>query len=144
MAVPKRVNQFDRTLAGIARTTEEADRKVKARTEAFSFALRNFLDVFYAARKAEKKTLLVDEPVRLRALLRDGGVADAYLAALANHLSSQYGLKRPKWSQSGDRLPDKPWFSMRTPEARIWLLTQSPAAFRERDLFISEDALTRV
>gem|GEM_PF-6617897 len=32
---------------------------------------------------------------------------------------------------------------MKAPEARIWLLTQSPAAFRERDLFISEDAFTR-
>jgi hypothetical protein len=133
------------TLSGIAR---EALAKAKGNPEkggeAFGYALRNFLDGFYAAPKPIRNTLLDEEPPELRSSLHDGGVADAYLAALANHLAGQFEIPRPKWARAKNkRFPEKPWFAMKAPEARIWLLTQSPAAFRERNLFISEDALTR-
>lgn len=112
--------------------------------ENFGFALRNFLDQFYAAPLSTKHLLLQGGvPSRLRAILKDDGVADAYLAALATHLANMIHISPPAWAASESRRPAKPWFALNSPEARIWLLTQSPAAFRERNLFISEDALSR-
>jgi hypothetical protein len=147
MNSPARRNREPRrlTIAQIARQALAAGRKSAQKgNEAFGFALRNFLDDFYAVPKREKTALVTEEPSKLRSTLRDGGVADAYLAALANHLAATYRIAKPEWSRTGGkRYPDKPWFALNTPEARVWLLTQSPAAFRERDLFISEDALSR-
>lgn len=133
------------SLVHIAKLAKAGARKSRAGgEEAFSFALRNFLDGFYAARKLERRALLSEEPGSLRAALADGGVADAYLAALANYLSDSCRIARPAWSAvASERYPDSPWFALSSPNARIWLLTQSPAAFRERNLFISRDALTR-
>lgn len=137
-------NRQPRSVADIGRITREAAlRQAEAAEENFGFALRNFLDAFYAAGQLERGEMLREEPPRLRGVLQDRGVADAYLAAVANHLSGLSGLRRPAWSQQAERIPDRPWFALNAPEARIWLLTQSPAAFRERDLFVSEDALTR-
>lgn len=115
----------------------------KRRNEQFGDAMRNFLDAFYAADKKHRVQMLQKEPAKLRAPLKDEGVADAYLAALANYLASQFRISPPLWAQGTDRRPDEPWFALNHPDARMWLITQSPAAFRERDLFISEDALTR-
>lgn len=131
-------------LGGIADATLTGKTR-KERAEIFGFALRNFLDSFSRAKQFEKRAILRgDEPKRLKSALGDGGVADAYLAALANHLARDTETNPPSWADTGaGRLPDKPWFAMNSPEARIWLLTQSPAAFRERNLFISEDALAR-
>jgi len=115
------------------------------KAEHFGFGLRNFLDDFYAAKPAMKKAMIREEPPFLRKHMRDGGVADAYLAALANHLAYTHRLRAPAWAEPkpGNRLPDKPWFALQNPAARMWLVTQSPAAFRERNLFISADGLTR-
>lgn len=111
--------------------------------DTFSYMLRNFLDDFYSADRDEKVILLKECPCLLREIANDGGVIDAYMAAIANHLSSQYELVRPHWSSDETRRPDRPWFAMTAAEPKIWLLTQSPAAFRERDLFITADALSR-
>jgi hypothetical protein len=136
-------NASRNNLAAIAARTLRGKTK-KERLETFGFALRNFLDRFYAAPQPEKQEILHGkEPKKLRGALKDGGVADAYLAAVANHLCARYKIAPPAWSHTGHRLPAKPWFALKSPEARIWLLTQSPAAFRERNLFISRDALTR-
>lgn len=106
--------------------------------------MRNFLDAFYAADKKHRVQMLQKEPGKLRTCLNDEGVADAYLAAPANYLASQFQISSPLWAQGTDRRPDKPWFVLNHPDARMWLITPSPAAFRERDRFISEDALTRI
>jgi len=39
---------------------------------------------------------------------------------------------------------DRPWFALPDPWARGWLLRDSPAAFRERNLFTTECAIQRV
>lgn len=130
-------------IADIAHQTLKGKTR-KVRMETFGFALRNFLDGFYRVNHSQKRKILRSAPPpKLREALADGGVADAYLAALANHLANQYRLPHPEWAQNPERYPDKPWFALQSPEARIWLLTQSPTAFRERNLFISEDALSR-
>jgi hypothetical protein len=111
--------------------------------EDFGFSLRNFLDGYNAAKPKEKRRLLEKEPPKLVDALGDGGVADAYLAALAVHLSRQDGISEPPWTFKKWRIPEKPWFALSSPEAKMWLLTESPGPFRERHLFLSADALSR-
>ena len=109
--------------------------------EALSFALRNFLDAFYASPSPER---LTKEPLRLAALLSDDGLADSYFAALAEHLARQFGFQKPEWVMSPDRTMKQPWFSMKTHAGKMFLLTESPSSFRQRNIFISADALSRV
>lgn len=127
----------------IAQLAETVVASAKAPKEAFGYALRNFLDAYYKSTTPQKRKALAGEPCMLRSRLRDGGVADAYLAALANHLARTDGFPSPRWAVSKKRMPDRPWFALNTPQAKMWLLTQSPAAFRERNLFISADGLSR-
>ena len=108
--------------------------------EQFSLALRDFLDGFYEQPESSK---LTDEPVRLRDTLHDENYADSYLAALAEHLARQFGFSIPAWSQNPEKTLKKPIFAFNTYEGRMFLLVESPTAFRSRNIFISADALTR-
>jgi hypothetical protein len=121
------------SLAEVARAGRDA--------ETFSFAIRNFLDEFYADPAAHR---LKEEPRFLASALQDEGLADAYLAGIAQHLAQQNGFRVPEWARLSDsRRLKKPWFSMNSHGGRMFLLVESPAAFRERNIFISADALSR-
>jgi len=114
----------------------------KSRTsEQFSFALRDFLDGFYEHPQLSK---LTNEPRHLTEILRDEGYADAYLAAMAEHMAGQSGFPIPAWCKNPKRSLKEPKFAFETPEGRMFLLVESPTAFRSRNIFISADALTRV
>jgi len=106
----------------------------------FSFNIRDFLDEFYADPRAER---LMDEPPVRREILSDDGLADAYVAAIAEHLSRKFGFVPPAWSGSSSRRLKNPWFAMQSHGARMLLLIESPPAFRERNIFVSADALSR-
>ena len=108
--------------------------------EHFSYGLRDFLDGFYANPQASG---LGDEPRYLEEILHDEGYADAYLAATAEHLAGRYGLPVPAWCRNPQRSLKEPKFAFKTPEGRMFLLVESPTAFRKRNIFISADALTR-
>jgi hypothetical protein len=110
-------------------------------SEHFSFGLRDFLDGFYENPQASK---LADEPRLLTDVLNDEGYADAYLAALAEHLAGQYRFPVPSWCSNPERSLKEPKFAFKTPEGRMFLLVESPTAFRVRNIFISADGLTRV
>jgi hypothetical protein len=112
-----------------------------ATAEHFSLALRDFLDGFYESPQAAK---LMEEPRRLLLTLNDKGYADAYLAAVSEHLAGQYEFPVPKWCRNPERILKEPHFAFRTPEGKMFLLVESPTAFRARNIFISADALTRV
>ncbi|MDP2709996.1 MAG: hypothetical protein Q8O56_02135 [Solirubrobacteraceae bacterium] len=70
--------------------------------------------------------------------------ADAYLAALAEHIAAREGLERPGWSIEPDRFLERFWFVSEVPGFRAIAVVQSPAAFRRRGIFIARDALVRV
>ncbi len=108
--------------------------------EDFSFRFRDFLDGFYEKPLASK---LADEPRRLSGILNDEGYADAYLAALAEHLAQHYQMPVPLWSRNPERSLKVPKFAFETPEGRMFLLVESPTAFRVRNIFISADGLSR-
>jgi hypothetical protein len=108
--------------------------------EKFSFNIRDFLDEFYADPRSER---LMDEPPVRREVLCDNGLADAYVAAIAEHLSRRFGLPTPAWAGTSSRILKHPWFAMQSHGGRMLLLIESPPAFRERNIFVSADALSR-
>ena len=122
-----------KTLAEVAR--------LAARGDSFDHCLANFLDEFYAAPNAKALTAA---PVLLAPDLgRSGSVQDAYLAATAEELARAHQFPVPAWTVADTRKLHQPWFASPLTALRAVLLLESPAAFRSRNLFISENALTR-
>ena len=101
--------------------------------------LRDFLHAFKAAPAREK---IAAGPVLLRGKFPGGELADAYLAAVAVELSFDLAAARPAWTRKPERTLANPWFAAKSDELRIVLLHESPAGFRERNLFVSENALS--
>ena len=109
--------------------------------DSFERCLANFLDEFYAAPDAKA---LAEAP-RLLApgLSEPGRVRDAYLAATAEELARAYQFRVPAWTAEETRTLQRPWFASQLESLRAVLLLESPAAFRSRNLFIGQNALTR-
>jgi len=121
------------SLAEVARLVAEG--------QSFDLCLANFLDEFYLAPKA---AALSAAPV----LLATGGgelgrVQDAYLAATAEELARSYGLLPPAWIGDETRKLHRPWFASPLASLRAVLLLESPPGFRARNLFVSQNALSR-
>ena len=107
----------------------------------FDLCLRNFLDEYRAHPSAES---LAEEPARLSgAFPQIGAVQDAYLAAVAESLGGSTNVPSPAWAFAEVRKLRQPWFALEYPLLRALLLWESPAAFRSRNLFVSENALSR-
>ena len=122
------------TLAEVAALTAEGD--------SFDRYLANFLDEFYATPNA---AALTPVPALLAPLQGDiGHVADAYLAATAEDLAQRFELSLPGWTYGEERQLHRPWFASDLSSLRAVLILESPAAFRSRNLFVSENALSRV
>jgi hypothetical protein len=87
---------------------------------------------------------LAAEPAPLAPHFADlGRVQDAYLAATAEELARQFNLQRPTWIDAETRRLHRPWFASSLAALRTVLLLESPAAFRSRNLFVTENALAR-
>jgi hypothetical protein len=122
------------TLAEVARLTAEGD--------SFDRCLANFLDGFYASPNADA---LAEEPMLLAPKDAEmGRVKDAYLAATAEELARLHSLPFPRWILGDERKLHRPWFASPLASLRAVLILESPAVFRARNLFVSENALTRV
>ena len=110
--------------------------------ESFDLCLHNFLDEFYSKPNA---AALRAEPTKLAKLFpKKGMIQDAYLAAVAEKLAQENGFKAPLWAFNLKRKLKHPWFALPFNSLRAVLLVESPAAFRSRNLFVSENALSRV
>lgn len=106
----------------------------------FHLNLADFIDEFRRTRDA---AMLADEPRRLRSVYEGGEVADAYLAAVAVSLAREIHQAPPAWAWDESRKLRHPWFAWTGPALRATLLAESPAPFRERNLFVSANALSR-
>ena len=116
---------------------EVARRTTDART--FEFELADFLHEFAFRGDA---TMLVETPALLAERCPRGSIYDAYLAAVAVSLSSRLGLSSPTWTKEPARILREPWFAVPGRHMRALLLVESPAAFRERNLFVTANALS--
>ena len=122
-----------KTLAEVAQLTVNGD--------SFDRCLANFLDEFYAA---PCEIALAAQPALLAPIFGEPGrVQDAYLAATAEELARAGKFSFPLWTDDAARKLHQPWFASPLASLRTVLLLESPAAFRSRNIFISENALTR-
>ena len=122
-----------KTLAEIATRTAQGD--------SFDRCRANFLDEFYPAPNA---AVLDETPALLAPGFGDlGQVQDAYLAATAEEQAPRFDLPLPAWTMGEHRQLRRPWFATPLSALRAVLLLESPPAFRSRNLFVSENALTR-
>ena len=108
--------------------------------DSFGRCLANFLDQFYLR---PDSTALEVEPERLAGRLEEGAIKDAYLAAVAEELARKFKLPQPAWAYNEDRKLRSPWFASDLQSLRAVLLLESPVGFRSRNLFVSENALSR-
>ena len=123
----------------IATLAEVADRCLEGAT--FDHCLADFLDGFYRAPAAEP---LSKEPLLLAPRFGEAGrVQDAYLAAVGEELARRFALPQPTWAGGDTRRLRRPWFAMPMAAVRAVLILESPAPFRSRNLFVSENALSR-
>ena len=122
-----------KTLAEVAELAAEG--------ESFDLCLRNFLDGFYA--KPDAAALQAEPPALASKILELGKIEDAYLAATAEWLSWRYDFPPPAWAFAPSRSLHRPWFASTLEALRAVLLWESPAPFRSRNLFVSENALSR-
>jgi hypothetical protein len=106
----------------------------------FGGHLTDFLEQFYLERRPQ---MLEEPPRRLAPVFPEGEVADAYLAATAASLAQLLDVDPPPWAFEESRKLKRPWFASRSASLRAILIAESPAAFRERNLFVSENALSR-
>jgi hypothetical protein len=122
-----------KALADVARLADAGD--------SFDRCLANFLDEFSVAPSSSA----LFEPPRLLAtrLGERGKIQDAYLAATAEHLACANSWPVPEWAAADERKLRRPWFASSLAALRAVLILESPAAFRSRNLFVSENALTR-
>jgi hypothetical protein len=109
--------------------------------DSFDRCLAKFLDGFYSNPKADA---LMEAPPLLASVGGDlGRVQDAYLAATAEELARRRGYPSPAWVHGEDRRLHRPWFASPLAALRAVLLLESPPAFRARNLFVSDNALSR-
>jgi hypothetical protein len=106
----------------------------------FAYAISEFLDQFRVERRAD---MLADEPPSMAARFPEGQVSDAYVAAVAVSLAREIGSAPPPWVWLEGRRLRRPWFAHPGAALRAILLSESPAPFRERNLFVSANALSR-
>jgi len=107
----------------------------------FRFELADFLDEFYQSPNA---AALAEEPAFLAATCERGPHRDAFLAATAEWLSGKFNLPAGRWILDRRRYLPEPSFAMKTREGRIFLLKDSPGAFKSRNLFVTGNVLERV
>jgi hypothetical protein len=112
-----------------------------AHGDSFDRCLANFLDEFYTAPNA---AALTDTPALLAPQFGDTGrVQDAYVAATPEELARQFSFPLPAWTAGEERRLRQPYFATSLASLRAVLLLESPPAFRARNLFVSENALSR-
>jgi hypothetical protein len=103
----------------------------------FDLAVREFLDSWQTLSRSERSEALAEEPVSV------GKVEDAYLAAVAEHLTSIDRIDAPEWTEAPSRFLTEPFFAGGLQSLKATLIVESPSAFRRRLIFISADALSR-
>ena len=80
-------------------------------------------------------------PPPLAGKIPEGDRMDAYLAATALYLARRHAWDIPPWVYADNRTLHHPWFLHPAPRIRNLLIMESPPEFRERNIFVSENAL---
>jgi hypothetical protein len=103
----------------------------------FGRHLRDWLhELRRASSRPQAAAAIADEPPRLAEKFSQGQVADAWLAAYAEHLAARLGTAAPDWAFAAWRISEDPLFDEgSTPALRALALAQAPLAFKRRNIF---------
>jgi hypothetical protein len=115
-------------------------KEIALRSDSIGDFGRHLRDWLHELRRASSRTqtaaAIADEPPRLRDRFPQGQVADAWLAAYAEHLAGKIGAAAPKWAFASWRTSDDPIFDEgSTPALRTIALIRAPLAFKRRNIF---------
>lgn len=104
----------------------------------WGYALAEFVDAFRRARGAERRTLAAEAA-------REGSSAleRAYWAAAVESVCHEARMRPPAWVDAPDRFLGEPYFAGGMESLKAILIAESPVPFRRRNLFVSENALSR-
>jgi hypothetical protein len=103
----------------------------------FGYHLRDWLhELRRASSRRQAAATIASEPPSLRKKFPQGGVADAWLAAYAEHLAGKIGVQTPKWAFAKWRTSTDPLFDEdSTPGLKMLALARAPLAFKRRNIF---------
>lgn len=104
----------------------------------FGLNLRDWLhELRRAFSRAQATAMIVEEPPRLREKFSQGHIADAWLAAYAEHLARKIDRAAPAWAFASERVASDPIFdeNANSPTLRLLALAHAPAAFKRRNIF---------
>jgi len=115
-------------------------KEIAERSDSLGDFGRHLRDWLHELRRVSSRTqaaaTITDEPPRLRDKFLQGGVADAWLAAYAEHLAGKIGAATPEWAFAPWRTSDDPIFDEgSTPTLRTLALVRAPLAFKRRNIF---------
>lgn len=104
----------------------------------FGLNLRDWLhELRRASSRTQAAATIADEPPRLQEKFPQGHIADAWLAAYAEHLARKIGRTAPVWAFAPGRIATDPVFDegADSPTLRALALAHAPAAFKRRNIF---------
>ncbi len=104
----------------------------------FGLNLRDWLhELRRASSRPQAAAAVADEPPRLQGKFPQGHIADAWLAAYAEHLAQKVARVAPAWAFAPDRVAPDPVFDegADSPILRALALAHAPAAFKRRNIF---------
>jgi hypothetical protein len=80
---------------------------------------------------------IADEPEFLKEKFPEGNVADAWLAAYAEHLSGKIGVSAPEWAFEPGRIAAEPIFDEGSDNGKLRTLAlqNAPFAFKRRNIY---------
>lgn len=103
------------------------------------YSLANFIDTFNQATKTNKIKMIESCPLPNIRKKRD----KAYIAALVEELCVRNRLNIPAWVEDKKLFLKEPYFVGELESLKSFLLVESPVSFRRRNIFVSENVLTR-
>lgn len=115
-------------------------KEIAQRSDSIGDFGRHLRDWLHELRRASSRTQAAatfsDEPPRLREKFPQGQIADAWLAAYAEHLAGKIGIAAPEWAFAPWRISDDPIFDEgSTLSLRTLALVRAPLAFKRRNIF---------
>lgn len=111
-----------------------------AKLSDFIFALSTFLDEFINSN--DKAALINDKPVVNNSFKTESCI----VAAVVHKLATSNNILIPEWVFDKEYILDQPYYQFNTNnvEYQEYLRSKSPMEFRQRNIFVDDNALTRV
>lgn len=122
-------------------TRPKSLRQVAEQSDSIGEFGRHLRDWLHELRRASSRpqaaATIADKPPRLRGKFARGRIADAWLAAYAEHVAGRIGQAAPAWCLDRGLIAPEPVFDdgADTRLLRALALAHAPAAFKRRNLF---------